>query len=87
MIAGQNIKEINKIKGELNSEWKMKDLGPVNLLLGSLAKQTSTSISIKQSYFIEDMLHKYQQYLITGKPKTVPMMPEVNLCTLQRSSR
>ena len=41
----------------------------------------STSISIKQSYFIEDMLHKYQQYLITGKSKTVPMMPEVNLST------
>ena len=59
----------------------MKDLGPVNLLLGSQVKQTSTSISIKQSYFIEDMLHKYQQYLITGKPKTVPIMPEVNLCT------
>ena len=81
MIAGQNIKEINKIKGELKSKWKMKDLGPVNLLLGSQVKQTSTSISLKQSYFIEDMLHKYQQYLITGKPKTVPMMPEVNLCT------
>ena len=40
--------------------------------------QTYTSISIKQSYFIKDMLHKYQKYLIKGI-KSVPMMSEVNL--------
>ena len=30
LIAGQNMKEINRIKGKLNSKWRMKDLEPVN---------------------------------------------------------
>ena len=43
------------------------------------SQQTFTNITVKQSYFIKDMLHKYNKYLIKAT-KSVPMMPEVNLC-------
>jgi hypothetical protein len=79
MIAGQNIKEINRIKGEFNTKWKMKDMGPISLILGCQVNQTSTMITVKQSYFVKDTINIYQEYMPSGSPKTVPMSPEVNL--------
>ena len=44
----------------------MKDLGPVNQILGCQVKQTFAIITAEQSYFIKDMVHKYEKYLIQG---------------------
>ena len=59
LIFGTNMKGISDTKNYLASQFKMKDLGEVDTILGIKVKKHSEGYSLCQSHYIEKMLIKF----------------------------
>lgn len=61
LLAAKNIKDLTETKGILQSKFKMKDLGPVNNILGmNIERDGPTgSMRLTQKRFIIDLLTKF----------------------------
>ena len=60
LIFGTNMKGILDTKKYLTSQFKMKDLGEVDTILGIKVKKYSGGYALSQSHFIEKVLLKFQ---------------------------
>ncbi|KAI3496569.1 hypothetical protein L1887_38934 [Cichorium endivia] len=60
LIIGTHLVGILETKKYLSSNFKMKDLGEVDTILGIKLKRTGNEISLSQSHYIEKVLKKFQ---------------------------
>ncbi|GJT21804.1 retrovirus-related pol polyprotein from transposon TNT 1-94 [Tanacetum coccineum] len=77
LIISTTIDGISETKSYLSSNFKMKDLGEVDTILGIKVKRTNDQISLSQSHYIEKILTKFQHLHI--KESNVPFEPSVHL--------
>ena len=79
LIAGSNITIINDIKNLFKSSFQMKDLGPINNLLGCriLQNMTIPTISMDQSFYTKNILKTFFPEGIN--PTEVPMSKDTVL--------
>ena len=75
LLAANTIHLLQRIKSTLETEFKMKDLGPISYFLGIEFKQTSENISMCQTYYIKNILSKFK--MENCKPRSTPC--EANL--------
>ena len=61
VITGSSQAAVNRFKQELNDTWKMSDLGPLRWCLNLAVDRDipSGTLTIKQTSYIHDMIHKY----------------------------
>ena len=59
LIFGTNIHGINDTKKYITSQFKMKDLGEVDTILGVKVKKHSGGYSLCQSHYIENVFFKF----------------------------
>ncbi|KAJ9557645.1 hypothetical protein OSB04_012259 [Centaurea solstitialis] len=60
LIISTDLEGISETKKYLSSNFKMKDLGEVDTILGIKVKRTGSQISLSQSHYIEKILTKFQ---------------------------
>ncbi|KAJ9561598.1 hypothetical protein OSB04_006758 [Centaurea solstitialis] len=60
LIINTDLEGISETKKYLSSNFKMKDLGEVDTILGIKVKRTGSQISLSQSHYIEKILTKFQ---------------------------
>nr|KAJ0190715.1 hypothetical protein LSAT_V11C800406370 [Lactuca sativa] len=60
LIIGTHLEGILETKKYLSSNFKMKDLGEVDTILGIKVKRTGGQISLSQSHYIEKIMTKFQ---------------------------
>jgi hypothetical protein len=60
LIIGNHLEGILETKKYLSSNFKMKDLGEVDTILGIKVKRNGSQISLSQSHYIEKILTKFQ---------------------------
>ncbi|KAI3815113.1 hypothetical protein L1987_14769 [Smallanthus sonchifolius] len=77
LIIGTHLEGICETKKYLSSNFKMKDLGEVDTILGIKVKRTDGQISLSQSHYIEKVLTKFQHLNI--KEFNTPFDPAVKL--------
>ena len=63
LIAGSDLKEIEKIKKEFTTRYEMKDLGELAFYLGMRVTRTAELISVDQERYTLDVLKKYEDLL------------------------
>ena len=64
LIIGTHLEGILETKKYLSSNFKMKDLGEVDTILGIKVKRAGSQISLSQSHYIEKILTKFQHLKI-----------------------
>ena len=65
LVAGSNLKEVERIKRQFTVRYEMKDLGELNFYLGMKISRTDDFIKLDQTGYIRDILKKYD-YLLQG---------------------
>ncbi|KAJ9567241.1 hypothetical protein OSB04_003207 [Centaurea solstitialis] len=60
LIISTDLEGISETKKYLSSNFKMKDLGEVDTILGIKVKRTGSQTSLSQSHYIEKILTKFQ---------------------------
>ena len=79
LILGSNLHVINEIENILRSHFDMKDLGETNFILGMKITKTCDGIYLKQSYYIEKILKKYNyhdcKHVVTPFDSSVHLFP------------
>lgn len=71
ILAGNSLKEFDRIKSILNSAFKIKDLGALKYFLGLEVSQSKAEISICQRKYCLDLLHETGQ--LASNPTSTPM--------------
>ncbi|MBW0515824.1 hypothetical protein O181_055539, partial [Austropuccinia psidii MF-1] len=61
----------------LKSDFKIKDIGPANLMLGIKVTHSSGCVSLDQGHFIESLLELYG--MDSCKPVATPLLPNTHL--------
>ena len=77
LIFGSNIDVINDVKHMLSSNFDMKDLGLVDVILGIKILQKDCNIILTQSYYVEKLLKKFNYFDV--KPVLMPFDPSIKL--------
>lgn len=77
ILAGNSLREFNRIKTILNDAFKMKDLGTLKYFLGLEVAQSKNGISIFQRKYCLDLLS--ETGLLGSKPAKTPLDPSVKL--------
>ena len=71
LVTGENEKNVEVLKNELEKEFDMSSLGEMNYFLGVEVMQCSRGIFISQEKYIKDLLKKFN--LDECKPMSTPM--------------
>lgn len=74
MIASKSRQLIEQFKKSLSSQFKLRDLGKLQYILGLEIARPSQGIAITQKKFVPDMLEEFG--VLRAKPSSIPM--EVN---------
>ena len=62
LIFGSNMHFINDVKSFLSSNFDMKDLGPVDVILGIKHIKKNDDIALTQSHYVEKLLKKFNYF-------------------------
>lgn len=62
LILGTNISVVNETKTFLSSQFDMKDLGEVDVILGIKVRKTENGYSLCQSHYIEKVLKRFNYF-------------------------
>ncbi|GJZ53319.1 retrovirus-related pol polyprotein from transposon TNT 1-94 [Tanacetum coccineum] len=62
LILGTNISVVNETKTFLSSQFDMKDLGEVDVILGIKVRKTKNGYSLSQSHYIEKVLKRFNYF-------------------------
>ncbi|GKA62780.1 retrovirus-related pol polyprotein from transposon TNT 1-94 [Tanacetum coccineum] len=62
LIFGTNINVVNETKTFLSSQFDMKDLGEVDVILGIKVRKTENGYSLCQSHYIEKVLKRFDYF-------------------------
>ncbi|GJV53322.1 zinc finger, CCHC-type containing protein, partial [Tanacetum coccineum] len=71
LIFGTDQVQVDPTKGFLSSRFSIKDMGETDVILGIRIKHKSSGITISQSYYIENVLKKFNYFDCT--PVSTPM--------------
>jgi hypothetical protein len=77
ILAGTTLTEFSRIKCILDTQFKIKDLGPLKYFLGLEVAQSREGISISQRKYCLDLLK--DSGLLGAKPAVTPLDPSVKL--------
>jgi len=77
LILGTNLLAVNETKKLLSLLFEMKDMGEADVILGMKIQKTNTGFSLSQSHYIEKMLKKFNQFVVT--PMRTPYDPSIHL--------
>jgi hypothetical protein len=77
ILAGTSLSEFARIKGILDSQFKIKDLGPLKYFLGLEVAQSKEGITISQRKYCLDLLT--DSGFLGSKPATTPLDTAVKL--------
>lgn len=77
LIIRNKIEGINMTNVFLSSNFKMKDLGKVDSILGIKVRQCSKGFCLSQTHYIENMLNKFSN--INIKEVNTPINPRIKL--------
>ncbi|GAA0183260.1 transmembrane signal receptor [Lithospermum erythrorhizon] len=77
LILENTLDVVNKIKELLSSNFEMKDLGEVNVILGVRVIRNSEGISLSQSHYVEKVLKKFNSFDVA--PARTPYDPSLHL--------
>ncbi|MBW0505351.1 hypothetical protein O181_045066 [Austropuccinia psidii MF-1] len=70
-------KNLDIFKKEIDNEFKIKDMGPADLLLGVKISQLDNGIGMDQQHFVESLLELYGMQ--DCKPVSTPLVPNKHL--------
>ncbi|MBW0502256.1 hypothetical protein O181_041971 [Austropuccinia psidii MF-1] len=70
-------KNVSIFKEELKSEFKIKDIGPADLMLRIKVTHSSGCVTLNQGHFIESLLELYG--MDSCKPVATPLLPNTHL--------
>ncbi|MBW0532408.1 hypothetical protein O181_072123, partial [Austropuccinia psidii MF-1] len=70
-------KNLNIFKKEIDNEFKIKDMGPADLLLSVKISQLEEGIGMDQQHFVESLLELYRMQ--DCKPVSTPLVPNKHL--------
>ena len=73
IVTGNYEKEVERLKGVLNREFEVKDLGPLRYFLGMEVARSTKGIYISQRKYVIDLLK--ETGMIGCKPSDTPMDP------------
>jgi len=78
-IAAKSKEDIQQVKDELRSHFKLRDLGPTSWLLGVeiLRVRSEKTLTLSQRQYILDILERFQ--MSDCKPVSTPLDPSVRL--------
>lgn len=77
LIFGSNLNCINETKKNLMQAFDIKDLGPVDVILGVKVKRKNEKYTLSQSHYIEKVLRKFGYW--DCKPSKTPISPHSKL--------
>ena len=77
LIFGSNLDCINETKRFLAQTFDIKDLGPVNVILGIKVIKENGGFTLTQSHFIEKVLKRFNYF--DCKPSKTPISPNNKL--------
>ena len=77
LIFGTNLENVNDIKSFLSSNFDMKDMGEVDVILGIKITRDSDRIMLSQGHYIERMLKKFDHFDCT--PVFTPYAGSIHL--------
>lgn len=77
IITGPNPLHINSLVNALGRAFELRDLGPLSYFLGIQILLTSTGVSLNQSKYALDLLHKFD--MDNAKPVKTPYCPSTRL--------
>ena len=79
VIAADSVEEMRVVKDELRDKWSMKDLGPIESILGIrvIRNRTERTLSMTQEKYIDNLLSKFN--LSDVKPTKTPLDPGCSL--------
>lgn len=79
LLASNSIETLHKVKLELNKIFKIKDLGPVNEILGIQVERNGEvgSIKISQKKYINEIIERFEMNLC--KPAATPLVSGIKL--------
>ena len=82
VIATNSIQEMTVVKAELKSKWSMKDLGPLESILGIRVTRdrSARTLCLSQEKYVDNLLRKFK--LEDVKPARTPLDPG---CILSKS--
>ncbi|XP_019425075.1 PREDICTED: uncharacterized protein LOC109333950 [Lupinus angustifolius] len=72
ILAGNDTSEIQSVKGHLDSQFKIKDLGNLKYFLGLEVARSKIGITLCQRKYALDLLH--DTGFLTSKPAPTPMV-------------
>jgi hypothetical protein len=77
ILTGSHVTSIQSLISKLQSEFPLKDLGPLGFFLGIQATRTAAGLHLCQAKYISDLLHRTQ---MTGaKPSKSPCSSSIKL--------
>ncbi|KAJ9547390.1 hypothetical protein OSB04_019933 [Centaurea solstitialis] len=85
LIIGTDLSGILETNNYLSSNFKMKDLGEIDTILGIKFRRSESEISLSQSHYIEKILTKFQ-HLNIDNTKIIHVLVELNCMTLPHFS-
>ncbi|RVW25023.1 Retrovirus-related Pol polyprotein from transposon RE1 [Vitis vinifera] len=79
LVTGTDPSLIQSLIQKLQTEFKMKDLGPLGYFLGIQASRDSSGLHLRQSKYIGDLLHRTK--MAGAKPASSPCITGLKLST------
>jgi hypothetical protein len=81
LIESNNVKDVMKVKDELNKEFDMKDLGAASRILGIDIRRDrkQSKLCLSQETYLRKILDKFG--MLNSKPIVTPTNPQFKLCT------
>jgi hypothetical protein len=75
VIAANSVEEMSVVKAELRDKWSMKDLGPIESILGIrvIRNRAERTLTMSQEKYIDNLLSKFN--LSDVKPTKTPLDP------------
>ena len=79
LIVGHDKNMINRLKKDLDSRYEMKDLGPIQQILGMkiMRDRKNKKLWLSQEKYIEKVLYKFN--MKDAKPVGTPLAPNIKL--------
>ena len=77
IVTGNSFVQISNLISTLSHTFELKDLGSLNYFLGIQITPTRFDLTLTQSIYASDMLHKFR--MEKSKPTKTPCCPSVRL--------
>ncbi|WOG90447.1 hypothetical protein DCAR_0209691 [Daucus carota subsp. sativus] len=83
LIAGSNMREINKLKRQMSEEFEMKDMGAAKQILGMsiMRDRSEGTLKLSQEKYIGKLLEKFS--IQDAKTRSTPLAAHFNLTKKQ----